>query len=80
MTEEETKIAEKLVGKLKRHCKGINNILAEAKRTFTQAEFYLDGTGNLNLMSGPHHENNSADARPDRILGSGNLSTDSGDW
>jgi hypothetical protein len=73
--------------KLKTHCAAINAVLRETRKEFPKACLYLDGTGNLNLMSGPHHDDQTnsdvtsgVHGRQDRIICSASLNADAGDW
>ena len=69
-----------IIRRLKSHATAINKILEDAKKIWPEANLYLDGTGNLNLMSGAAHEGALAEARYDRVLDSVKLNADGGDW
>ena len=44
-------------------------LLADAQKEHPEAEFYVDGTRNLNLLSGPSHTGKyMSEPRHDRIL------------
>jgi len=76
---------EKWESRLKRACKSIDKILAEAKQQHPEACVYVDDTGNVNLMRiPPHNDSNrySGDKRnnQDEILCSSSSEMDCGAW
>lgn len=66
--------------KLHRYCEKINALLDEVRREHPNAVLYLDGTQNLNMMSGPPHDFDSVRPHHDRVLYSAKLRADGGDW
>lgn len=76
----DSKVLAKLTRRLKYNCTSINNILKEFKEICPTACLYLDGTHNLNLMTGPSHSGLQAKSRQDRIIASADLYSDGGDW
>lgn len=62
----------------------LNELLEQVRETHPHAVLYLDGTHNLNLMSGAPHgnEDGSGDTQPhqERILASAILRSSGGDW
>ena len=78
---------QRLVQRLSRACKSINEVLSDTKKLHPKACLYLDATGNLNLLTGPHHDDRTNSdqstgeyARFDRVIGSAKINCDSGDW
>lgn len=70
----------RLVRQFRANVAALNKTLSALKREVPGAEYYL-ANSTLNLMSGPHHEGNSAEARQDRVIASANLRhSDGGDW
>ena len=72
--------------KLKRYCDNINRLLKDVQKEYPKACLYLDGLGNLHLMSGPHHlDSTNSDvfgekANFDAIIATAQLNADGGDW
>lgn len=62
---------------------GLNELRAEVSVEYPEAQWYLDGTGNLCLLSDGAYSSNSSNSRShqERILASEKLSCSSGgDW
>lgn len=72
--------------RLKKHCEALNKLLSDVKKIYPKAEMYLDETGNLNMMSGPHHlDSTNSDcfgekSNVEATIASAKLKVDSGGW
>lgn len=66
--------------KIARACQTLNQVLEEVEEVEPAANYYLDGTGNLNLMCGPTHDGHGASSQQQRIIYSADLRAGGGDW
>lgn len=64
---------------MRRKCTALNKLLKEVRRQYPRANYYLDGTGNLNLMSDDAFDQQGR-AQYDRILAAAHIEAGSGDW
>ena len=75
---------EKWESRLKRACKSIDKVLAEAKQLHPEANIYVDDEGHVNLMRIPPHNDNWKDGgkpnNQDEILCSSSSEMDCGAW
>jgi len=70
-----------LVRRFRRLERTINDILADARKIWPEAQFYVDGTRNINLMTGPPHDDPDGTPRHDRIIETISITNiDGGDW
>lgn len=59
----------------------LNRLITNVRQRIPDAQYYLDGSCNLNLMSGDSHTGVQAIAHPERIMASETLYfSDGGDW
>jgi hypothetical protein len=73
-------VTKKQASRFKRAIRALNDLMAEVNKTHPNACWYLDGTGNMNLMSGVSHVGGGRQ-RQDRIMESVVLCGSSGgDW
>lgn len=72
----------KLVAEFRGAVQALDKIMSRILRKHSYATLYLDGTGNVNLMSGSSHTGGAhAVARQDRIMASVNVRHfGGGDW
>jgi hypothetical protein len=68
-----------IIRRIRRNCTALNRALTELKELHANAQFYLDGTYNLNVMTDDPHDENGRPQR-DRILASAYLHAGGGDW
>lgn len=70
----------KLEAKLQGAADQLNAVLKEVRKTHPHANYYVDASESIHLMSGPSHDGGGI-ARQDRILASLRVhSIDGGDW
>lgn len=65
--------------RLKRHCDGLNRLLADVRKEYPDATLYLSGSSLLHLLTGTSHDDNRCPQR-DSELESATLNADGGDW
>ena len=73
---------DKLQARLSRCCTSLNKVLADAKKIYPGATFYLDGTENLHLINGDNHVDTERglQGNQENIIASAQLHSAGGDW
>lgn len=81
MTDEQQKLIDGYQKRINKHCAALNRVLAEARKEWPRANYYLNSSG-LSLMCDVHHDdtNDRATPCPENEIAWGSLNADGGDW